>query len=149
MPLFLHSKEPLKAVPRDAARTVADLLSEEGGGELWLENAEEPLEPATLLADLPADAHVSRGSCPRVSVTAKFNGDTLEKEFPQGATVAAVYAWASGEHGFNLAPAQRPKHVLALCGTQTQPDKSTHLSELVNDECGVCFSVVPKVRFEG
>jgi hypothetical protein len=149
MTLFLHSNEPMKTVARDATRTVGDLLGDEGGGELWLENAEEPLDAGTTLADLPPNAHISRGACKRVEVTVKFNGEEEGKDFPPGATVAAVFAWATGGSAFELPAAQRPKHVLALCGTQTQPDKSTHLSELVSKDCELCFSLVPKVRFEG
>ena len=149
MTLFLHSKKPLKTVARDASRTVGDLVAEEGGGDLWLENANEPLDAGTTLAELPPNAHVSRGPCKRVEATVKFNGEEEEKRFPQGATVATVFAWATGHDGYDLPAAQRPKHVLALCGTETQPDKSTHLSELLGEDCEVCFSLVPKVRFEG
>lgn len=149
MTLFLHSKSPLKTVEPEPSHTVADLIAIEGGGELWLENAETPLDAAMPLAELPANAHVSRGTCTRVAVTAQYNDETIEKDFPQGATVAAVFAWAVGEQGFNLPVSQRPKHALAVCGTQVQPDKSTHLSELVSEDCTVCFAVVPKHRYEG
>jgi len=147
--LFVHSKSPLKTVEPEPSHTVGDLIAAEGGGELWLENAETPLDAAMPLAELPANAHVSRGTCKRVAVTAQYNGEKIEKEFPQGATVAAVFAWAVGGQGFDLPASQRPKHTLALCGTETEPDKSTHLSELVGEDCSVCFAVVPKHRFEG
>jgi hypothetical protein len=150
MTLFLHSKNPMKTVDRDSARTIGDLLATEGGGgELWLENADEPLTADTKLTDLPPNAHVSHGTCTRVATTVKFNGEKEQKNFPPGATVATVFAWATGEQGYDLPAGQRPKHTLVLCGTQTQPDKATHLSELVTSDCTVCFELLPKVRFEG
>lgn len=150
MSLFLHSKNSLKVAERDPQRTVADLLeAEDGEGDLWLEDADEPLAANTKLKDIPSNSHVSRSRCTRVAATVKFNGESREERFPPGATVASVFAWATGNHGYDLPAGQRPKHTLVLCGTQTQPDKATHLSELVGEDCTVCFDLAPKVRFEG
>jgi hypothetical protein len=148
MNVFLHAPGDLRVVELEGHETAADLLGT-GEGELWLENAEEPLARETKLAELEPGAHLTRSSCRRAVATVRFNDERKTKKFPPGTTVARVFAWAAGEDGFNLPAGQRPKHTLGLCGTLTQPEKSDHLSELVDDECAVCFDLAPKERFEG
>jgi hypothetical protein len=149
MNTFLHSKGDLAVAQIPPKQTVEDLLAEHGDGELWLENTDEPLPREMKFADLPPGSHVTRSSCVRVTATVRFNDEKKMKKFPPGTTVARVFEWAAGDDGFELPPGQRPKHALALCGTTTQPEKSTHLSELVGDDCSVCFDLAPKERFEG
>lgn len=149
MNTFLHSTGELAVATITSEQTVDDLLAEHGDDELWLENADQPLPRGTKLADLPPGSHITRSSCVRVAATVRFNDEKKMKEFPPGATVARVFAWAAGDDGFDLPAGQRPKHTLALCGTITRPEKSTHLSELVGDDCSVCFDLGPKERFEG
>jgi hypothetical protein len=147
MIVFLHSRDQLQAIDLQGHETVEDILDR--GGELWLENAEEPLARDAKLAEFGAGVHLTRTSCRRAVATVRFNDEKKTKEFPPGTTVAHVFEWAAGPHGFDLPAGQRPKHTLGLCGTLAQPDKSDHLSQLVDDECAVCFDLAPKERFEG
>jgi hypothetical protein len=149
MNTFLHSKSDPAVALIAPEQTVEGLLAEHGDSELWLENADEPLPRATKLADLPPGSHITRSSCVRVGATVRFNEEKKTKEFPPGTTVARVFEWAAGNDGFDLPAGQRPKHTLAICGTTTQPEKSTHLGELADDSCSVCFDLAPKERFEG
>src|SRR5947207_9453002 len=149
MNTFVHSKSELAVATLAPEQTVDGLLAEHGDGELWLENADQPLSRETKLADLPPGSHITRSSCVRVAATVRFNDEKKTKDFPPGTTVARVFEWSAGKDGFDLPAGQRPKHTLAICSTTTQPEKSTHLSELVDDDCSVCFDLAPKERFEG
>lgn len=149
MSSFLHSKGDVVVATIAPDETVGDLLGRHGEGELWLENADEPLPRDKKLSELAPGSHITRSRCARVAATVRFNDQKKMKEFPPCSTVARVFAWAAGNDGFDLPAGQRPKHVLALCETASQPEKSAHLSELVGDECAVCFDLVPKERFEG
>jgi hypothetical protein len=149
MTVFVHSKQGVETIELPAGQTAGELLAGHDDAELWLENADAPLLRDTAIADLPPGAHLSRSTCKRVAAKIHFNDDEKTESFPSGTTVERVFQWAVGKDGFDLPTAQRPKHTLALCGTTTQPEKSTHLSELADDTCAVCFDLAPKERFAG
>jgi hypothetical protein len=154
MQLFVRSRgNDLELLDTEPAQTVADFLAERNAGvgaALWLEEAEEPLGAELTLRDAGVDersrVHVS--TCGRISVTVRYNGER-SKEFPPGATVGAVYAWAAGPQGFGLSESERAKHTLGLCGTNTEPDRAEHVGSLAGEDCSVCFDLAPKDRFAG
>lgn len=132
--------------------TVGGLIAEHAGpgASAWAEEAEEPLDPGvTLVAAGVGDrAHVHLSRCRRVSVSVRYGGDTKSREFPPGATVNAVFAWAAGPQGFGLTPSERAKHTLGQCGGQTESDRDAHVGSLAAD-CAVCFDLAPKARYAG
>jgi hypothetical protein len=83
-----------------------------------------------------------------VNVAVHFNGEK-SRDFPPSATVHRVFEWAVGKDGFDLPVHDRPEHVLQICDSTTRPDPTDHVGSFANDECHVCFRLVPKVRFEG
>ena len=91
--------------------------------------------------------HISR--CHRITVRIRYGGDSKTHEFAPGATIASVFAWATGPNGFELTASERAKHTLGICDTLTQPDKSEHIGSLATEECSVCLDLAPKERFEG
>lgn len=90
--------------------------------------------------------HVSR--CKRIKTTVHFLEKTAEHEFPPGARVRAVKAWAV--HTFKMNPKDAAEHVLQICNSTKRPASDTPLHELVEGRgCAVCFDLVPEKRVEG
>jgi hypothetical protein len=154
MKVYVHVQgvEDIRCVTAEETTRVGDLLAEHAdpGASAWLEEADEPLDPATSLAaaGVADRAHVHVSRCRRVEVGVRFGGDIETREFPPGATVNAVFAWAVGPHGFKLTDAERAKHTLGVCGGETEADRDAHVGSLAND-CKLCFDLAPKVRYAG
>jgi len=154
MEIYVHQrgKEPI-LVAVDEGTRIGDLIGRFGteGDSAWVGDTESPLsiEQSLGAAAVENRAHIHVGRCHRINVSVDQAGTTLTRHFPPGATVAAVFAWATGPHGFNLSSAERAKHTLILCGTNVEPDRSTHVGTLAGDDCELCLSLVPKERFEG
>jgi hypothetical protein len=121
----------------------------EGAGA-WCEGSEEELDLTLTIRELEIveRTHVHANTCRRVKVAVRQDSEK-DRDFPPGATVEAVYEWASGPEGFDLLPAERVKHTFVICGTQTEPDRSAHIGSYADDKCTVCFNLVPKQRNEG
>lgn len=154
MELYLHTKEseePRLVVVTEDVR-LEEVVREHGGGgaAAWREDGEDELDLTLTIGELEIveRSHLHVGSCKRVMVTVRQDTEKV-KDFPPSATVAAVYEWASGPQGFDLLPAERVKHTFVICGTETEPDRSAHVGSYANDDCKVCFSLVPKQRSEG
>ena len=93
-----------------------------------------------------ARVHVTR--CRRIKAKVHFLEKTDEREFPPGARVRAVKAWAV--HAFHLSPKDAAEHVLQLCNSDKRPATDTPLNQLVDGHhCEVCFDLVPEKRVEG
>jgi hypothetical protein len=156
MKVFVHAGQGA-VEPREAdidhASTAAALLLQVGAEPdalLWIEEAEDPLDPGVTLveAGVVEFSHLHHGRCRRVAATVRFGGEPKERAFSPSATVQTVFAWAESKEGFDLPAEQRPKHTLGLCGTQTEADRRAHLGSLASD-CRVCFDLAPKTRYQG
>ena len=117
---------------------------------LFLENAEEPADSATLLGDVAGakglKVHVHR--CRQIKVPVTFNG-TKEHVFGPGATVAHVKRWTV-EKAFPMSPEEAGEHVLQISGTTERPSPATHLGTLAScPTCHVRFDLVPNERVNG
>jgi hypothetical protein len=155
MEIYVHSvgREDPELVEVSATDRVGELVEGEPGGEnlVWLENAEEPLDPSATLeaARVSHRGNVHRGRCRKVETTVRFNG-SKSHAFSPATTVDRVLKWATGEHGFDLSPAEAAKHTLALPGADHPLDPRVHIGSLVaGGTCDVVLDLVPKVRFEG
>jgi hypothetical protein len=85
-----------------------------------------------------------------VVTSVRYGGVPKEKSFSPASTVERVFEWATGPNGFNLTPAEKAKHVLALPGADHPLDSATHVGSLVSHEgCHVQMDLAPKSRFEG
>jgi hypothetical protein len=152
--LFVHGRgEPLRTVTVPSTATVAELATKIGdlAPHISAPDSDEPLEAGLTVAEagLATGGHVFAGTCRRISVSVRYSGETIEDEFPPGTAIAAVFAWATGPKGHDLAPSERAKHLLAKCGTDEQADKNAHVGEFAGEDCSVCFDLTPKERFEG
>ena len=93
-----------------------------------------------------ARVHVAR--CHRVKTTVHFLDKTVDREFPPGARVRSVKAWAVRE--FHLDHKDAAEHVLQICNSTERPASDTPLHALLHDQdCAVCFDLVPEKRVEG
>lgn len=154
--IFAHRRNSparIAVVEDDGNTTVEDfVLAEFGeGGQMWLEDAEEPLSSSATLksAGVGHRSRVHLGTCLRVEVAVHYAGEQKERSFPPGATIMAVFRWAVGPQGFNLTQEERAKHTLFISGTTNEPDKTEHVGTFATDECSVSFDLAPKERFEG
>lgn len=90
--------------------------------------------------------HVSR--CKRIKTTVHFLDKTVEKDFPPGARMHRVKAWAV--HEFKLDGNDAAEHGLQLCNSNDRPAIDTPLHQLVHGhDCHLCFDLVPTIRVEG
>lgn len=154
MELYVHT-QGLKLALQELEPTakVASIASTSGqeGSDVWLQDAEEPLDPDLTIeqAGIGNRGHVHVSTCKRIEVTVRFLETDKSHAFPPGATVAAVLAWATGPLGFDLPDRERVKHLLAACDANEPADKNRHVGSYATDACTACFDLVPKERFEG
>ena len=152
--VFLHRRaRALELYEVDPAKTVEDFGIEcaGAGASVWLEGADEPLDPRLTLeaVDVVARCHVHVSSCLSVVVKVRYGGDNVEFKLSPATTAAALLKWAGGPEGFKLTDAEIAKHVLVICGTNTELDQAEHLGFIVDDDCSACLDLLPKERFEG
>lgn len=154
--VFVHSSKlqdvELRTLDDDA--TVADLAEAvETGASVWLEDAEEPLEPSQRLdeAGVGNRSNVHVGTCKKVTASVRFNNETLEFQMPPSATLQSLYARATAARpgGFSLDELARSEHTLQILGTSIQPDLSRPVGAFASNECTVAFDLVLQQRFQG
>jgi len=120
---------------------------------LWLEDADEPLDLEMTIGAVGIGHrhHVHHGRCPSVAVRVRYGGEEpKERSFGPAKTVERVFEWATGKNGFELTPAEKAKHFLALPHADQPLDRTTHVGSLVGDHgCEVTLDLAPKKRFEG
>jgi hypothetical protein len=117
---------------------------------VFVDEAEEPVghegQQAVLGLKHGARVHVAR--CRRIKTTVHFLEKTIERDFPPGARVRTVKAWATRE--FHLDHKDAAEHVLQLCNSNQRPATDTPLQALAAASgCAVCFDFVPEKRIEG
>ena len=154
--VFLHRKaRPLEFLEVDPAKTVEDFGIECAGtgAYVWLEDADEPLSPELTFADVGLGRAVppstSSLSCRSVIVKVRYGGDNIESSVPPATTAGPILKWAASPEGFKLTDAESAKHVLVICGTNTEFNQAEHVGSIADDDCSVCLDLLPKERFEG
>ena len=156
--VYLHvagCEDPqLVAVASDGR--VADLLavaeSVDANAQLWLQDTTDPLDMASSLAEagIGHRCHVHLGCCDSVKVQVRYHTKPIVREFGPGARIRAVFAWATGPKGFELAESQVPKHGLMVPKSDHILDPDVHVGSLASRaRCVVVLDLVPKERFEG
>lgn len=118
---------------------------------LFIEDGDEPVEEAVLIRDCATSrglkVHIHR--CRHVEVTVTFNGETAERRFSPGATIARVKHWAA-EKKFGMSREEAGEHVLQIDGTHDRPAPGTHIGVLTDGKvCGLAFDLVPDERING
>ena len=153
MEIYVHRREPSRVELRtvEEATPLSDAVGLADGELVWLEDSDDALEATRPISEVGVThrGHVHVNRCRRVEIEVNFNADARTRRFPPAATVRRVFEWATGNQGFKLSETDRAQHVLQICDTPTQPDESDHIGSFIADECGVCFDLVPKQRFEG
>lgn len=156
MKVYVHREAQADAdvvdVPADASLGEAVGAGDGSGVAVLLEDSEDVLDLSQSVgeAGLQDRGHVFFGARQRIQVEVMYNGDTREREFSASTRVQRVFRWASGERGFDLSKADAAEHTLALCSTGEVPAGDVHLGSLDADTPGrLCFTLIPKHRFEG
>jgi hypothetical protein len=155
MELFLHShSEEIDIVETEGEVLVAAFIEQRGQNgeaELWLIDADAPLERDSTLADAGithhAHVHLSR-SKKKVDTFVTFNADTKDREFGPNSTFQKVFDWATSKHEFDLTPEQKSKHTLEIAGTQTEPEMTQPIERYATDHV-LRLNLVPKDRHAG
>jgi hypothetical protein len=155
MQIYIHQQSrELDLIEVEESMTVEGLVgaySQEAKAALWIEDSADPLKGESTLADagVTERCHVHITRCHRIEVKVRYGGDSKKRRFPPSTTIARVFEWATGKHGFELTATERAKHTLGICDTLTQPDKSEHIGSIAEHRCSVCLDLAPKERFEG
>lgn len=154
MRIYIHqqSAEDPEVVELSGDTLVSE-LSADADEQIWLPDEDDPLD-ATLTLDAAGvrdRGHVHRNRCRRVAVSVRFNGESKDRAFGPGATIARVFRWATGRQGFALPAEQVPKHVLVVRGTEHMLEPETHVGSLVtrDGKCELRLDLVPRERYEG
>ena len=136
------------------AELKACLLAKHGGAPdalLFAEDEDDPLDDAAKVRDKAGGKgltlHLNR--CRHIEVSITFNGETVERKFAPGATVARVKRWAA-ERKFGMTDEEAGEHVLQIAGTHERPAPGTHIGVLANRKtCGLAFDLVADERVNG
>jgi hypothetical protein len=142
----------------DAGQTVAQLKasieskqSGAAGALLFLEDADEPIDEEATIQSIagPRGVKVHVHRCRRVMAIVHFAGQTLQRAFGPGTTIARVKRWAA-EQELKMSPDEASEHVLQLTGSATRPRPNTHIGTLAQcPACTVSFDLVPDQRVNG
>ena len=154
MEIFLHHRAAQTGfVQVDPDQRVRDFGIECLGevAFVWLEDDKEPLDPEKTLAEvgIVERCHVHVSTCKGVIVKVRFGGDSIEESYPPATTADFILKWAASPEGFKLTDSEAAKHVLAICGTDTELDQADHIGFYADDDYSVCLDLLPRERFEG
>ena len=154
MEIFLHQRAIHTGfVEVDTGKKVRDFgiecLGE--GASVWLEDGKEALDPEKTLeeAGVVERCHIHVSTCKGIVVKVRFGGDSIEDSFPPPTTADSILKWAASPEGFKLTDSEAAKHLLAICGTNTELDQADHIGFYADDDCSVCLDLLPRERFEG
>ena len=130
---------------------LAEIHGVAGDVLVFLEDEDDPIGDEEPLKEHAAQkalkVHLHR--CRHVEVTATFNGETVERRFAPGATIARVKRWAA-ESKFGMSEEEAGEHVLQIAGTHERPAMGTHIGSLTNCKvCALAFDLVADERVNG
>src|SRR3546814_13660074 len=87
--------------------------------------------------------------CRHIMVAVTYNGETIDRKFAPGATIARVKRWAA-ERKFGMTEEEAGEHVLQIAGTHERPAPGPHIGVLANRKtCGLAFALAPGERVNG
>ena len=118
---------------------------------LFLEDGEEPLEETVAVGTVagPAGAKLHLHRCQHVEVSVSFAGESVERSFGPGVTVASIKRWAA-QRNFGMTEEEAAEHLLQIAGTHDRPAPGTHIGSLAAcPACRVAFDLVPDERVNG
>lgn len=117
--------------------------------EVFLENAEEPLEATAVLIEQVTiespPVHVARRHA-KIAVTVEYNARDIERHFRPNVTVERIIRWAISPEGFNL-EGDPSDFQLKLGEEVLAPD--THLGQIPHPHHAVKLDLVFKVKPQG
>ena len=154
MEIFLHQRAiETGFIKVDPDKKVGDLAIEclGEGALVWVEDGKEALDPEKTLVEVGVvdRCHIHVSICKGIVVKVRFGGDVIEESLPPATTAGVILKWAASPEGFKLTDSEAAKHLLAICGTNTELDQADHIGYFADDDCSVCLDLLPRERFEG
>ena len=155
MEIILHDRSrEERFVDADPQAPVAALAAgfAGGGARVWIEGAEEPLDPAAALAaaGVTERCHVHVSACEAIAVDVRYAGETGAHRVSPAITVGALLERvARADGGFGLTDTERALHVLALSREGDELDWAEHVGSVAGEDCAVLLDLRPKERFQG
>ena len=154
MEIFVHQRATETVfIEVDPDMTVSDFAKEclGEGALVWVEDSKDTLDPDKTLTEVGVvdRCHVHVSTCKEVLVKVRFGGDSIEESFPPPTSADLILKWAAGPDAFKLTDTEAAKHLLAICGTDTELDQADHIGVYADDHCSVCLDLLPRERFEG
>lgn len=118
--------------------------------QLWLQDADQPLNPTLTLKDAGAieDCHVILAECEKIQVTLNHNAATRTLEVAPSTTLRKVFEQAVSTNYFNLTDQEKTGHELIQVENEDITMDSL-LGTLTINECAVVLDLVPTHRFQG
>ena len=118
---------------------------------LFLEDEDDPLNEAEKVKDRAGGKglkmHLNR--CRQIVVSVCYNGETVDRKFAPGTTVARVKRWSS-ERKFGMTDEEAGELVLQIAGTHERPAPGTHIGTLAKCKtCELAFDLVADERVNG
>ncbi len=152
--VFVHGQQDeLDIIPVDLGTSVRDLAADcgETSANVWLENADEPLDPDLTLeaVGVTDQCHIHVSDCREVVVHVRYNGDEKRFESSPAATADHLLRRVAGDEGFGLTEDQRASHMLVLAGADDGLDRDAHIGSVVVEDCVVSLDLSPKHRYQG
>ena len=151
-------RREIEHIEVDPDSTFAMLKSElierhgvEPDAALFHEDEDEPIEVniqvVEYLTPVGVKVHLNRCHCIKVGVN--FNGETIEREFGPGTTIARVKRWVT-EDKFGIPTNEAGEHVLQIVGEFDRPPAGTHVGTLAHcPDCAVMFDLVTDEKVNG
>ena len=154
MEVFLHQRAiETGFIKVDPDKKVGDLATEclGEGALVWIEDGKDALDLEKTLAEAGVvdRCHIHVSICKGVFVKVRFGGDVIEESLSPATTAGIILKWAASPDGFKLTDSEAAKHLLAICGTNTELDQADHIGFFADDDCSVCLDLLPRERFEG
>ena len=118
---------------------------------IFLEDDDDPLDDDGRVGDRagPTGLKIHLNRCRHIEVNVSFNGETVDRRFGPGATVARVKRWAA-ERKFEMSKEEAGEHVLQIAGIHDRPVPGTHVGALATcPDCTLAFDLVADERVNG
>ena len=154
MELFAHAAghEHPEIIEIEATALVRELLAgEDPDGRVWIEEADEEVEPRHHpgTGRDPAPPPRAPGPLPPGRGHRPLQRDH-DRAYGPATTIKTVEKWAFGPKVADFSPEQAAKHVLAVPGADHFLEGGVHVGSLViPGSCRVILDLLPRSRFEG
>lgn len=122
------------------------------GAFVWIEDSEQPLDPAAPLdaAGVTERCHVHVSPCETIAVEIRYGGETRRHEASPALTAGVLLERATlGDGGFGMTDSERARHAMTLRGSDEEIDWAGHVGSFAGEDCVLRIDLLPKERSQG